>query len=182
MLFIVHAGRVRGFGFVTLPADAAEAAIAALNETEFMGRRIRVNAATPPGERTGVWAAVPLLLVYEHMHLVPLGHSGGCDCTPTVCMQLCWQLCHVPATDVHLFLLCTGGGGGFGGGGYSGGYGGGRGGGGYGGRGGGGYGGGGYGGGRGYGGGAGGGWNSGGGGGGWNAGGGAGDYQGGGGY
>lgn len=46
-------GRVRGFGFVTLPEDAAQRAIEALNETEFMGRRIRVNAATPQGERTG---------------------------------------------------------------------------------------------------------------------------------
>eukprot|EP00877_Chromochloris_zofingiensis_P004126 jgi/Chrzof1/13714/Cz08g09080.t1 len=43
-------GRPRGFGFVTLDANAASAAIQALNETEFMGRTIRVNEAQPPGE------------------------------------------------------------------------------------------------------------------------------------
>jgi hypothetical protein len=46
-------GRSRGFGFVTLEAGAASAAAAALNETEFMGRTIRVNEAQPQGERGG---------------------------------------------------------------------------------------------------------------------------------
>ena len=36
-------GRARGFGFVTLDGTAAASATAALNETEFMGRTIRVN-------------------------------------------------------------------------------------------------------------------------------------------
>ena len=41
-------GRPRGFGFVTLNADGAGRAIAELNETEFMGRTIRINEAQPP--------------------------------------------------------------------------------------------------------------------------------------
>ncbi|PNH05623.1 ribonucleoprotein, chloroplastic [Tetrabaena socialis] len=44
-------GRSRGFGFVTLPTDAAKSAIAESDGTEFMGRTIRVNEASPPGER-----------------------------------------------------------------------------------------------------------------------------------
>jgi len=46
-------GRPRGFGFVTMPSDQAQAAIQALNETEQMGRTIRVNEAQPVGERGG---------------------------------------------------------------------------------------------------------------------------------
>lgn len=42
-------GRPRGFGFVTLNQEGARAAIAQLNETEFMGRTIRVNEAAPQG-------------------------------------------------------------------------------------------------------------------------------------
>lgn len=39
-------GRSRGFGFVTMStSDEADSAISALNETEFDGRRIRVNLA-----------------------------------------------------------------------------------------------------------------------------------------
>lgn len=39
-------GRSRGFGFVTMStSDEVDTAIAALNETEFDGRRIRVNRA-----------------------------------------------------------------------------------------------------------------------------------------
>lgn len=34
-------GRPRGFGFVTLPIDAAKAAIADADGTEFMGRSVR---------------------------------------------------------------------------------------------------------------------------------------------
>ena len=41
-------GRVRGFAFVDMEDDAQEeAAIAALNEAEWMGRTLRVNKATP---------------------------------------------------------------------------------------------------------------------------------------
>eukprot|EP00197_Chlamydomonas_leiostraca_P002382 CAMPEP_0202859152 /NCGR_PEP_ID=MMETSP1391-20130828/1391_1 /ASSEMBLY_ACC=CAM_ASM_000867 /TAXON_ID=1034604 /ORGANISM="Chlamydomonas leiostraca, Strain SAG 11-49" /LENGTH=132 /DNA_ID=CAMNT_0049538163 /DNA_START=67 /DNA_END=465 /DNA_ORIENTATION=- len=43
-------GRPRGFGFVTLESNAAQAAIAALNNTDYQGRTIRVNEAAPPGE------------------------------------------------------------------------------------------------------------------------------------
>lgn len=46
-------GRPRGFGFVTMSAESAQAAVQSLNETEFMGRTIRVNEAQPPGERAG---------------------------------------------------------------------------------------------------------------------------------
>ena len=41
-------GRSRGFGFVEMADDAqAQAAIEALNESEFMGRNIVVNVARP---------------------------------------------------------------------------------------------------------------------------------------
>jgi RNA recognition motif-containing protein len=45
-------GRPRGFAFVTM-SGGADAAIQNLNETEFMGRTIRVNEAQPQGERGG---------------------------------------------------------------------------------------------------------------------------------
>ncbi|KIY99995.1 Glycine-rich RNA-binding protein [Monoraphidium neglectum] len=38
-------GRSRGFGFVTMGADQAAAAMGALNNQEFQGRTIRVNEA-----------------------------------------------------------------------------------------------------------------------------------------
>ncbi|MEW5306772.1 MAG: hypothetical protein WDW36_009212 [Sanguina aurantia] len=44
-------GRSRGFGFVTMESTAAIAAAEEMNETDFMGRTIRVNEAAPPGER-----------------------------------------------------------------------------------------------------------------------------------
>lgn len=43
-------GRSRGFGFVEM-ADGADAAIKALNLTEFQGRSITVNEARPREER-----------------------------------------------------------------------------------------------------------------------------------
>jgi len=47
-------GRARGFGFVEMPNDTeARAAIDALNEAEFQGRRIQVNEARPKGDRAG---------------------------------------------------------------------------------------------------------------------------------
>lgn len=46
-------GRSRGFGFVTMAAGDAQAAIDGMNEQEFMGRSVRVNEATPQGERSG---------------------------------------------------------------------------------------------------------------------------------
>ncbi|MCA6572353.1 MAG: RNA recognition motif domain-containing protein [Pseudanabaena sp.] len=46
-------GRVRGFAFVDMEDDAQEeAAIAALNEAEWLGRTLRVNKAKPRSERT----------------------------------------------------------------------------------------------------------------------------------
>jgi RNA recognition motif-containing protein len=45
-------GRSRGFGFVEMPNDAeGQAAINALNNTEFDGRTIIVNVARPKTER-----------------------------------------------------------------------------------------------------------------------------------
>ncbi|KXZ49916.1 hypothetical protein GPECTOR_19g367 [Gonium pectorale] len=44
-------GRSRGFGFVTLETNAARNACQECDGTEFMGRTIRVNEATPLGER-----------------------------------------------------------------------------------------------------------------------------------
>ncbi|KAF5836300.1 hypothetical protein DUNSADRAFT_6177 [Dunaliella salina] len=46
-------GRPRGFGFVTMESGAAMAAAQELNNTDFMGRTIRVNEAAPPGEGGG---------------------------------------------------------------------------------------------------------------------------------
>ncbi len=44
-------GRSRGFGFVEVPADAAEAAIAALNGAIYGNRPLTVNEAKPREER-----------------------------------------------------------------------------------------------------------------------------------
>ncbi|GIL48463.1 hypothetical protein Vafri_4980, partial [Volvox africanus] len=46
-------GRSRGFGFVTLESTAAKAAAAEIDGSEFMGRTIKVNEATPQPERSG---------------------------------------------------------------------------------------------------------------------------------
>lgn len=46
-------GRSRGFGFVEMPNDAeGQAAIDALNDTEFEGMNITVNVARPKTERS----------------------------------------------------------------------------------------------------------------------------------
>ena len=43
-----YSGRSRGFGFVEMPSnDEAEAAIAALNGSDHMGRALTVNEARP---------------------------------------------------------------------------------------------------------------------------------------
>jgi RNA recognition motif-containing protein len=44
-------GRPRGFGFVEMGDDEAEAAIAALNGANFGGRSLRVNEARPRESR-----------------------------------------------------------------------------------------------------------------------------------
>ena len=46
-------GQSRGFAFVEMDDDAAQAAMAALNETEFLGRNIFVNEARPKTEGGG---------------------------------------------------------------------------------------------------------------------------------
>lgn len=47
-------GQSKGFGFVEMPdASEANAAIAALNEQEFMGRNLRVNESQPKPRREG---------------------------------------------------------------------------------------------------------------------------------
>lgn len=46
-------GKMRGFGFVEMASDAEEdAAIAALNGAEWMGRDLKVNKAKPREERS----------------------------------------------------------------------------------------------------------------------------------
>lgn len=45
-------GRSRGFGFVEMEDDAADAAISSLNESEVDGRNIRVNEAQDRPRRT----------------------------------------------------------------------------------------------------------------------------------
>ncbi len=50
-------GRPRGFAFVTMATpEAAQAAIQALNGTEFDGRALTVNEARPREERAGAGA------------------------------------------------------------------------------------------------------------------------------
>lgn len=44
-------GRSRGFGFVEVPAESAEAAIEALNGNMLEGRALTVNEARPREER-----------------------------------------------------------------------------------------------------------------------------------
>jgi RNA recognition motif-containing protein len=46
-------GRSRGFGFVEVPADKAEAVIQALNGADWHGRAITVSEAQPRPERSG---------------------------------------------------------------------------------------------------------------------------------
>lgn len=46
-------GRFRGFCFVEMEAEAADAAIAALDGQEIDGRNLRVNEARPREERGG---------------------------------------------------------------------------------------------------------------------------------
>ncbi len=46
-------GRLRGFCFVEMEDDAAEAAIEALNDQEMGGRTLRVNEARPREDRGG---------------------------------------------------------------------------------------------------------------------------------
>jgi len=46
-------GRPRGFGFVEMPEEEANAAIQALNGTNMDGRDLRVNEATPRENRGG---------------------------------------------------------------------------------------------------------------------------------
>jgi RNA recognition motif-containing protein len=45
--------RSRGFGFVEMPDDVAQAAIDGLNGREVMGLELRVNEARPKTEGTG---------------------------------------------------------------------------------------------------------------------------------
>jgi len=44
-------GRSKGFGFVEMSNEDAEAAIQKLNGTEFGGRNLTVNEARPPAKR-----------------------------------------------------------------------------------------------------------------------------------
>ena len=44
-------GRARGFGFVEMPADAASAAIQALEGANLGGRSLRINEAQPRAPR-----------------------------------------------------------------------------------------------------------------------------------
>jgi RNA recognition motif-containing protein len=45
-------GQSKGFGFVEMPdSNEANTAMNALNETDFMGRKIKVNEARPQTER-----------------------------------------------------------------------------------------------------------------------------------
>ncbi|MDD3125595.1 MAG: RNA-binding protein [Candidatus Kapabacteria bacterium] len=45
-------GRFRGFSFVEMEDEAAQSAIAALNDTDYNGRKIQVNEAKERAERS----------------------------------------------------------------------------------------------------------------------------------
>ena len=50
----MQTGRSKGFGFVEMPnANEAQAAIAKLNGTDVMGRKLNVNEARPKTENRG---------------------------------------------------------------------------------------------------------------------------------
>lgn len=49
-------GRSRGFGFVEVPADKAQAVIDALNGAEWGGRPLTVNEAQPRPDRSNIKA------------------------------------------------------------------------------------------------------------------------------
>lgn len=44
-------GRSKGFGFVEMPTEDAQKAIAALNDTDLEGRKLTVNQARPKEDR-----------------------------------------------------------------------------------------------------------------------------------
>ena len=46
-------GRPRGFGFVEMPEEAADAAISALDSKDFGDRNLKVNEAKPRENRSG---------------------------------------------------------------------------------------------------------------------------------
>lgn len=46
-----YTGRPRGFGFVEMENEAADAAISALNNASLSGRNLRVNEAKPRPDR-----------------------------------------------------------------------------------------------------------------------------------
>ncbi len=48
----MHTGQSKGFGFIEMSNNSeADSVIKALNETEFKGRKLKVNQAQPRGER-----------------------------------------------------------------------------------------------------------------------------------
>jgi len=51
IVFDRDTGRSRGFGFVEVPSDQAEAVISALNGQMYGGRQLTVNEAKPREER-----------------------------------------------------------------------------------------------------------------------------------
>jgi RNA recognition motif-containing protein len=48
-------GRPRGFGFVEMDEEGADAAIRALDQQEMGGRSLRVNEARPRNSRSNRW-------------------------------------------------------------------------------------------------------------------------------
>ena len=48
-----ESGRPKGFGFVTVPADQADAAISAMDGKDLAGRIVAVNEARPREPRSG---------------------------------------------------------------------------------------------------------------------------------
>jgi RNA recognition motif-containing protein len=50
---VSESGRPKGFGFVTVPADQADAAIQAMDGKDLAGRTVAVNEARPREPRSG---------------------------------------------------------------------------------------------------------------------------------
>lgn len=69
-------GRSRGFGFVTLPTDAAKTAAAETDGTDYMGRCVAMGYEKTVSTRHCVrWPLLPSVLTYACLLLCVQDHS-----------------------------------------------------------------------------------------------------------
>ncbi len=72
-------GRPRGFGFVERRAEEAQRAVAALDGSEFGGRRLRVNEARQRAPRRRGWGDLPDAPPERSGRSAAWTHLGGRD-------------------------------------------------------------------------------------------------------